>query len=130
MVIKVKSFIVAMVIFAVLTAGGMVFDRCLNETSSQLLEDCERINRDIEGNDFEGAYDKTERLAEYIDGKKPLLSSILDHSSIDEIEQEISELSGYTEKRDGINSTVSVKKLKHSLEHLPENYALKLQNIL
>lgn len=125
-----KSFIAAMVIFAVLTAGGMIFDRCLNETSSKLSESCGDISGDIEENDFEGAYAKTEELAEYIDGKKPLLSSILDHSSIDEIEQEISELSGYTEKRDGIDAAVSVKKLKHSLRHLPENYALKLQNIL
>lgn len=125
-----KSFFVAVAIFAVLVASGIAFDLCLNDTTETLLEYCDKIADDIGDTKFKDAYRHTEALAEYIDRKKPLLSSILDHSNIDEIEKEISTLSGYTQKCDTVNSVVGVKNLKHMLKHLPENYSLKLQNIL
>lgn len=125
-----KSFLTAVSIFLVLTVSGIAFDFCLNGTSKELLKSCEEINSLIEEERVQEAYDETKTLSEYIDGKKPLLSSILDHSSIDEIEKEISELLGYSQKGDITNSSVSVKKLEHMFRHLPENYGIKLQNIL
>lgn len=125
-----KSFIIAMSILTALIISGIAFDCCLNNTSTTLLEYCDEISDSIGDTKFETAHRKTEELEKYIDGKKPLLSSILDHSAIDEIEKEISTLSGYTEKGDEVNSVVSIKNLKHQLKHLPQNYALRLQNIL
>ena len=125
-----KSFIIAMSIFAVLVISGIVFNFCLNGTSENLLKSCEEISDDIKNEQMQEAYDKSKELSEYIDGKKPLLSSILDHSNIDEIEKQISELMGFTEQNDVTDAVVSVKKLKHMFEHLPENYGVKFQNIL
>lgn len=125
-----KSFIIAMSIFAVLVISGIVFNFCLNGTSENLLKSCEEISDDIKKEQMKEAYDKSKELSEYIDGKKPLLSSILDHSNIDEIEKQISELMGFTEQNDVTDAVVSVKKLKHMFEHLPENYGVKFQNIL
>ncbi|MBR4723560.1 MAG: DUF4363 family protein [Clostridia bacterium] len=125
-----KSFIGAMLIFAILLVSGFAFNSCLNSTSDRLLRSCENISGKVKTEDFEAAYKSAEELSKYIDGKKPLISSILDHGSIDDIETEISELLGYTENKDKINSIVSLKKLAHMFEHLPENYSVKLQNIL
>ena len=125
-----KSFIVAMSIFAVLVVGGMAFNYSLNATTEELLKSCEGIENSIKSGKIDEAYDKGNRLSEYIDGKKPLLSSILDHSNIDEIEEQISELLGYTEQNDTAYALVAIKKLAHMFGHLPENYALKLQNVL
>ena len=125
-----KSFFVAMAILALLIASGIAFDHCLNDTTSTLLASCEKIDKDIRDGNFKAAFEEAGGLSEYIDNKKPLLSSILDHSAIDEIEKEISTLLGYTEKTDSVNSVVGIKNLKHMLKHLPENYTLKLQNIL
>ena len=94
------------------------------------MNNCELIDEAVENDNFEAAYKSAEYISDYVDSKKPLLSSILDHGNIDEIEKEVSELLGYTKKQDKINSAVSIKKLQHMLEHLPENYALRLQNIL
>lgn len=125
-----KSFIIAMSIFAVLIASGIGFNFCLNNTSERLLRSCEEISDDIEEAKMQEAYAKSKELSEYIDGKKPILSSILDHSSVDEIEKQISEVIGFAGQNDVIDAVVSVKKLKHMFEHLPENYSLRLQNIL
>lgn len=125
-----RSFVVAMLIFAFLIAGGVAFNFCLDETSEKLTEGCETIREQVEKENFANAYKKAEELSEYIDRQKPLMSSILDHGNIDEIEREISELLGYTENGDTVNSIVSLKELEHMFKHLPENYALTLQNIL
>jgi len=125
-----KSFIAAMSILAVLIVGGFAFNYCLNVTSERLLQSCEDINGKVKSGAFEDAYKEAEELSRYIDGKKPLISSILDHGSIDDIEKEISDLLGYTENQDKVNSIVSLKELEHMFEHLPENYSLTLQNIL
>ena len=125
-----KSFFVAMAILLALIISGLAFNTCLNGTANTLLANCGKINNEIEAENFEGAYQDAEAISEYIDENKGLLSSILDHSNIDQIEQEVSELLGYTKKQDLVNSVVSIKKLTHLIEHLPENYALRLQNIL
>lgn len=125
-----KSFFIALSIFLALILSGAAFDFCLNSTSKELLKSCEEIRVDIEKKKMKEAADKAAELSEYIDSKKPLLSSILDHGSIDEIEKQISELLGFSEQNDLVDAIVSVKKLNHMFEHLPENYSLKLQNIL
>ncbi|MBR4173510.1 MAG: DUF4363 family protein [Clostridia bacterium] len=125
-----KSFVIAMTIFLVLVVSGIAFDFCLNVTSKELLESCEAITEDIKAGNMSNAYDKSAELSEYIDSKKPLLSSILDHSNIDEIEEQISEILGYTEEQDAAKASVAARKLKHMFNHLPENYSLALQNIL
>ncbi|MBR4721012.1 MAG: DUF4363 family protein [Clostridia bacterium] len=125
-----KSFVIAMSIFAVLIVGGMAFDYSLNATTEELLSSCEEIDKNIREDKLKAAYEKEKQLSEYIDGKKPLLSSILDHSNIDEIEEQISELLGFTEQNDAENAVVSIRKLEHMFNHLPENYALTLQNVL
>ena len=125
-----KSFVIAMSIFAVLIVGGMAFDYSLNATTEELLSSCEEIDKNIREDKLKAANEKEKQLSEYIDGKKPLLSSILDHSNIDEIEEQISELLGFTEQNDAENAVVSIRKLEHMFNHLPENYALTLQNVL
>lgn len=125
-----KSFFVAVAIFAVLLLSGFAFNSCLDSTSEKLLESFEQISAQVENGDFEGANRHAEELSEYVDNKKPLMSSILDHGNIDEIEKEISGLLGYTENQDKANSEVCLKKLEHMFKHLPENYKLRLQNIL
>ena len=125
-----KSFFVAILIFAGLIVSGFAFNSCLNDTSQRFLKSCEEIREKVESEAFEDAYKSAEELSEYIDRQKPLISSILDHSSIDDIEKEISDLLGYTENKDKVNTIVSLKELEHMFEHLPENYSLTLQNIL
>ena len=78
-----KSFFVAMAILALLIASGIAFDHCLNDTASTLLASCEKIDKDIRDGNFKAAFGEAGGLSEYIDNKKPLLSSILDHSAID-----------------------------------------------
>lgn len=125
-----KSFIVSVSILFVLIFGSIGFNYCLDKIDKEMLSSVDEITNAIERSDFEDANKMSKELSEYIDEKKPLLASILNHESIDNIEAEISDLLGYTEKSDLVEAIVSTKRLKHLFEHLPENYKLLFQNIL
>ncbi len=125
-----KTFWAAMIIFVGIIAGGIALNVCLDNLSSELYDRTKEIGDMVEEENFETAYKKSKEMSEFIDGKKPLLASVLDHENIDEIEDGISELLGYTKRKDLTEASVRVRKLEHLLEHLPKNYQLELQNIL
>lgn len=125
-----KTFWAAIVIFAALIGGGIAYNISLDNLSGRLLDTAEEIELAINKGDFETANKRAGGLGEYIDKQKPLFASILNHENIDEIEQNISELLGYTGGEKLVEAQVSIKKLSHLFEHLPENYRLELQNIL
>jgi len=125
-----KTFWGAILILAILVGAGVASNICLDRLSDELLDATSKINDDVESENFEKAYEKAEDLSEFIDKKKTLMASILNHENINDIEEVISDLLGYTKKSDITEASVSVKKLEHLFEHLPENYRLQLQNVL
>lgn len=125
-----KTFWAAILIFAILIGGGIASNICLDRLSEELLDSTKTINDDIEEKNFEKAYEKSEKLSEFIDGKKTMMASILNHENIDIIEESVSDLLGYTKNSDLTEASVSIKRLEHLFEHLPENYRLELQNVL
>ncbi|MDD6736317.1 MAG: DUF4363 family protein [Clostridiales bacterium] len=125
-----KSFISAMAIAALLIAGGIAFNIGIGKWSENLMEDCDKINDAISEQDFEAAIKEITVLSEKIDNRKTVLASVINHESIDDIEVCVSELMGYADSMEGIEATVRCIRLKHMLEHLPENYSVTAQNIL
>lgn len=125
-----KTFWASMIILAVLIGGGIASNSCLDRLSKQLLNTTEEVSEFIDNEEFDKANEISKEMSDFIDKKKPLLASILNHENIDDIEQNISELMGYTKGEKLVESQVSAKKLKHMFQHLPENYRLELQNVL
>ena len=125
-----KTFWSAILIFAIIIGGGIASNICLDRLSDELLDATEGISDDVEEENFDKAYEKAEELSEFVDKKKILMASILNHENIDDIEEAISGLLGYTKKKNLTEASVSIKKLEHLFEHLPENYRLQLQNVL
>ena len=125
-----KTFITAMVITAALVGGGIWFNYSIDAVADELITECEEITELIDTGDFETAAKGIAEIKEYVDKKKIVLASIINHENIDEIELCISELEGYTESGILAEARVRCKKLQHLLKHLPANYKVKAQNIL
>lgn len=125
-----KTFFLSLVIAAILVGGGLMFNVEIDNTASSLKLECEKISECIASGDNEGAKENVDKIFEYMNDKKMVLASIINHENIDEIELCISELSGYIDKGMEHEAYVRCKKLEHLLEHLPVNYKVNLQNIL
>lgn len=125
-----KTFILAVIIAALLVGGGMLFNFSIGNLSDKLMADCDKITELIDSGSFEEASKNISEMTDFMDKKKIILASIINHENIDDIELCISELQGYADKNIGIEAHVKCRKLKHLLEHLPANYKVTLQNVL
>ena len=122
-----KTFFVAAVLGVLLIAGGVFFDRCIEDFSDEMLEICESLETEI-GSDK--ALKMEAKLQDYLEGKHLLLASIINHDHIDEIEVCITELAGYLMENSSEEATVKCEKLKLLLDRLPKEYGVSLENIL
>ncbi len=125
-----KTFITAMIIATGLIGGGIWFNYSIDAVAKELIGECDEITRLVDSGDFEAASEEISKMLEYVDDKKIVLASIINHENIDEIELCVSELLGYTQSQVTAEARVRCRKLNHLLEHLPANYKVKAENIL
>ncbi|MDD6214078.1 MAG: DUF4363 family protein [Firmicutes bacterium] len=125
-----KSFVTAMSIALIIVIGGIAFNICINDLSDELIDTCEKITEHLNDRDFSAASKQILEMSEFIDRKKLIFASVLNHENIDEIELCVSELQGYTDSKYLVEALVRCKKLKHLFEHLPSNYRVTMHNIL
>lgn len=125
-----KSFITAVIIAAMLAGGGIALNMCISGISERMEDECGEILRLIEEGDYAQAKERAAAISEYIENKKIVLASTLNHENIDDIELCITELESYTENKIFAESIMRCKKLKHLFRHLPANYAITAENIL
>ena len=125
-----RTFIIAVIIAGMLVGGGLVFNFSIDGIADELMTECDKISRQIDEEHFGEASENISKLEEYMDDKKIVLASIINHENIDDIELCISELKGYADREIAAEAHVRCKKLKHLLEHLPANYTVTLENIL
>lgn len=125
-----KSFAASAVIAAVMVCGGILFNVCIKDISSDFCVRCGEIEEEIQNGNFEKAVILSGNLSDSMEERKLLLASIINHENIDEIEMCIAELCGYAEYADSAEAMLRCRKLEHLFEHLPSNYGIKPQNIL
>lgn len=122
-----KTFFFSAAIGIALIVGGMLFDRCIEDFSADMLKGCEVLEERIKSGDAKGTADDVES---FLNSKKTFLASIINHENLDEIETCITELKGYIASNDIDEASVRCEKLKLLIERLPMEYGLSLQNIL
>lgn len=125
-----KTFITAMIIAAGLIGGGIWFNYSIDNVAKELMTECDDITELVESGDFGAATKEISEMIDYVDKKKIVLASIINHENIDDIELCVSELLGYTQSGVIAEARVRCRKLNHLLEHLPANYKVKAENIL
>ncbi len=125
-----KSFFTAIVIAAVIIVGSVFYTRELNEISENMMEHNNQIMNMIHNDDFESAVGQVQELTKYVEEKKISLSMIIDHSTLDKIESNLSELAGYVEGYAKTDALAKSRVLDILFEYLPKNYKLRLENIL
>lgn len=122
-----KSFFFATAIGVILIFGGVVFDGCIEDFSEEMLRGCEMLENRIGG---DNALKSAQEIGDFLESKKTLLASIINHENIDEIEACITEIMGYIAEEKIDEAKVRCEKLKLLVTRLPMEYGLSVQNIL
>lgn len=125
-----KSFILALVITVAMVGGSMLYTRELDSISEEALGYNTRIQATIAEDDFDGAKESVNALEQYVTEKRIPLSMILDHTTLDKIESSIAELSGFVAGEMKTDALAQNNVLEVLFRHLPQNYKVRLENIL
>ncbi|MCX7714183.1 MAG: DUF4363 family protein [Clostridia bacterium] len=125
-----KSFVVAIVLFACILAGSVVSTKHIDDVSKKMLEKNRSIAQMLEDNNFDGAKEGVGELEDYIHQKRSALSTTIDHTQVIAIELQLAELRQYINGEKKEDALAKNEALNTLFEHLPQNYELKLRNIL
>ena len=125
-----KSFIISVVIGISIIVGSITFGMYIENMSEEMLDYSGEIKSEIESGDFEIADKKIDELSEFIEEKKIVLASTMNHEKLDKIEETIAELGAYSKSRQWHDALARCEALAFQLEHLPRDYMLKAENIL
>ena len=125
-----KSFVISVIIAAVMVAGSLFYTSSLERVSGELNDINTRVSKLLDEDDFLGADSEIEHMKSYLDSRRAVLDATGNHEEIDKIEMNISELSEYTKGEKKTDALSRCRVLSFLFEHLPLNYKLKFENIL
>lgn len=125
-----KTFILAIILAVVTVAGGVLFNMQIDRAALAMEEQEKVISAHITQGNFGEALSEIEELSKYIDEKRTILASTIDHKIVDDIEMCVSEIRGCAEQKNSSLALIKCRRLEHLIGHLPANYSVTLQNIL
>jgi outer membrane murein-binding lipoprotein Lpp len=125
-----RDFVIAIVLAVVVVSGSMLYSSHIDKVSREMAETNQKIEQSLREDDFEEAKKGVEQLSAYIDKKKFTLAATINHEMIDKIEIYLSELNQYIEGENKVDALARTDVLDVLLEHVPQNYKLKIENIL
>lgn len=125
-----KTFIFAMFLAVLAVLGGILFNMQIDKSAKIMAEQEHHISAHLSSEDAKAALEEIEKLIGYIDEKRTVLASTIDHKVIDDIEVCLAEIRGFAEVDEFSLALTQCRRLEHLIRHLPSNYSLTLQNIL
>lgn len=124
-----KSFITAIFIGTAMIFCCIVYMLQTEKLSEQLTEINSRMISYIENDDYENAANSHKALCNMLDKKRLFLSALENHSELDSIQIQLSQLSEYISARHKGDALAYCKALSITLEHIPKKYCIKAENI-
>ena len=125
-----KSFIVAILIGAVMITGCIFYMLRLEEISKTLVEMNEKMIDMVEKEDYKSAKKIYKRVSDYVEDKHIMLAATENHDELDQIEIYLSQVEEYIEEEHKGDALAHCESLAILFKHLPKDYRLKLENIL
>lgn len=125
-----RSFIVSVIIAAAIIFACFFHTYHIEKVSVNLLKSNNALHYALENEDFESAEILTENMTEYIKNKKFSLAAIMDHNELNKIETNLAELDTYIKNNVKADALAKCSTIDVILRNMPQNYRLKIENIL
>jgi len=124
-----KSFIMALIIAAVIIMGGIYCTSRVDNLMEELTKKSDSITENINNDGYDKASNTLFQIEERLETDAVILASYLDHNEIDKIEIAISQLEVYLERKEKTSALASLNTLKKHFLRIPKDYKIKLENI-
>lgn len=125
-----KAFITSIVIAAVIVAGSILYTHKLETISGELAAMNDVITEHIEKENYDDADKKISELGEYLEDKREMLATTGNHQELDNIQIYLSELKRFSQGEMKTDALSRCQVLDFLFHHLPQDYRLRIENIL
>lgn len=125
-----RVLILTFVLFILLVGFGFYTVVYLSETSSEMVNLLDKIDRAVDKGNWTAAEEYLKALEESWNKNKAYWSILINHDEIDNIELSINHIREYIGVKNTPESRAEIAGLRLFLEHIPENERLSLENIL
>ncbi len=125
-----KGVIISACIAVIIVAGSIAYTRHIENVSEEIGGINDKIMYYLDGENYEEAKRETYNLSRYLDSKRTTLAATGNHEELDKIEMNISEMSGYIDGKEKADALSRCRALDFLFDHLPNDYEMKLENIL
>ena len=125
-----KSFISAMLLFALMVTGAGLYTKHLEKTLYDFQLQVKTLEASIHKDDWQQSKKQFANLEHEWDEKQTWMKVFIDHRDIEEIETVICEIRGYLAYENAEDALVKTAVLSALFIHLPESESITLNNIL
>ena len=117
------------VILAMIVGLGLWFNNSLQESSSNLSSQIDRVSLEIRQEDWEAAVTQSQKLEQVWAQTAKWWPVFLDHQEMDNIEFALARVKEYVKGQDEALSLGQLSELKLMIEHIPQKEKVNLENI-
>lgn len=125
-----KGFIISMVILAVMISGGIASDVFLSNVYDNVNSFSEQIKSAALEENYEQMQQIYDEMYDYWERKEELLTVIIDHAYISNIDISMSEIEAGIEKKESIEVLLASSRVKTTVEVISLNEHFNIKNIL
>ncbi len=125
-----KGVIISACIAVIIVAGSIAYTHHIENVSEEIGGINDKIMYYLDEENYEEAKRETYNLSQYLDSRRTALAATGNHEELDKIEMNISEMSGYIDGKKKADALSRCRVLDFLFDHLPNNYEMKLENIL
>lgn len=124
-----KQALMLIIVTAMIIAGGMWENKYLDTSSQYFLSDINYSKNAVNNNNFDLAQKHFEQVESTWNSISGVWNILVDHSEIDNIEDNLTKYKSYIKRNDKEESLVYADTLDKSLRHVVESEKVNVHNI-
>lgn len=125
-----KSFIVTLIIGAVLVTGSVLYSHRLETEADKLSEITDSLKESVKSEDYKTATKQAEKLNKCLSDFEKFFLATGDHLEIDNIKINLAELKSFIKYEMQSDAMSKIYVLDFLFNHLPHNAKVRIGNIL
>lgn len=124
-----KNTIISILIFILMMIGIFFSINYINSMSTNLISICEKLEIDVNNNNWVNAYTTSIKLLEKWDKHSNIISLYVNSTELDTMNNEIIKLTQYIECETKDESLVTIHLIKYLIKDIASMQKLNLQNV-
>ncbi len=125
-----KSFILGLVLMAVVVSLGTVHAVLMNNYIDEIMQYADAVIYEIGADNFDNAYKEYEKMSESLDKHDTFLASTMQHTQLQDLKRSMLRLEQFLQDNDAENALYESNEAKFLMGNIADDTKINIKNIL